>query len=279
MGVIMSSFSVASVLGVPIGLALADSFGWEKTFWFIVLFSIPIFIASFSYFPSLAGHIQDKSPLQDLKRFGILLLNIDYLKAYLLILLVGMSAFMVIPFLSPYAVKNVGILESELKYVYLVGGLLTVVSSRLIGKATDRFGAFRMFAGLALFSSLPIYLYTSAPPMSLLSYLALSGFFMMVVSGRFIPVMTLVSEVAKSDERGTFMGLVNSIRSLGSALATLIGGAVIIETSNGKLEKFDLVGIYSIGISVLAVIFSVWVNQVFKRKNNEQDISNSDQTA
>ncbi len=88
------------------------------------------------------------------------------------------------------------------------------MTSRLVGKASDRFGSFHVFSSLAFFSFIPIYMYTTAPPMGLALFLALSAFFMTVVSGRFIPVMTLASEVPESEDRGTFMGLLNSIRSL-----------------------------------------------------------------
>ena len=67
MGVVMSSFSIASVIGVPIGLALANRFGWEISFLFIVLTSFPIWIASFLVFPKLDSHIVNKSTLDDFK--------------------------------------------------------------------------------------------------------------------------------------------------------------------------------------------------------------------
>lgn len=266
MGVIMSSFSIASIIGVPIGLAISDSFGWQKTFWFIAAFGVPVAVASHFVFPNLKDHIKNKTPIEDLKRFGILLLNMKYLKAYFLIFLMALSSFSIIPFLSPYAVKNVGLAETDLKYIYLVGGLFTVVTSRLVGKASDRFGSFQVFSSLALFSFLPIYLYTTAPPMGLTLFLALSAFFMTVVSGRFIPVMTLASEVPESEDRGTFMGLLNSIRSLGSASATLVGGAIIIETQSGKLERFDMVGFFSMAVSLLAIGVSGVVWKIVKTK-------------
>jgi len=275
MGVVMSSFSIASVIGVPIGLALANRFGWEISFLFIVLTSFPIWIASFLVFPKLDSHIVNKSTLDDLKRFGLLLLNWDYARAYMMILLISTSSFMIIPFLSPYAVKNVGILETELKYIYLVGGFFTVITSRLIGKLTDRFGAYRVFLITAIISMIPIKLYTSAPPLELALFLALSATFMTMVSGRFIPIMTLVSGIADSKDRGTFMGLLNSIRALGSALATLIGGAIIVENIDGKLERFDDVGYLSIFITVLAILFGLIINSILKKKQiYEQETTN-----
>ncbi len=57
---------------MPIGLAIADSFGWQKTFWFIAAFGVPVAFASQYVFPNLKDHIKNKTPIEDLKRFGIL---------------------------------------------------------------------------------------------------------------------------------------------------------------------------------------------------------------
>ena len=270
LGIIMSAFSIASVLGVPLGLAIADKFGWQKSFWFIGAFSFPIYIGSILAFPKLREHVQNKSALEDLKRFGVLLLNFRYFRSYLLVLIMGLSTFMIIPFLAPYAVKNVGIQEESLKYVYLVGGFFTIITSRLIGKATDKVGAFRMFVALVVWSFVPIYLYTNAPQMGLTMYLVLSTMFMFSVSGRFIPVMTMVSEIADSQDRGTFMGLLNSIRALASALATLIAGAIVVEAQDGSLEKFTEVGYLSIAFSVMAILVGLDVRNILRKKLAEE---------
>lgn len=269
MGVVMSAFSIASVIGVPIGLALADKFGWQKTFWFIAFFSVPIWLSAYIAFPPLKDHIQQVSYGAEFKRFFILLKNMDYFKSYLLILIIGTSTFMLIPFLSPFGVKNLGIATSDLKYIYLVGGFCTVITSRIIGKITDKVGAYKTFITLAFASFVPIYLYTNAKPMSLTLYLALSAFFMVLLSGRFIPAMTLVSEVADQKERGTFMGLLNSIRAWASALATLIAGAIIHENSDGTLDNFDLVGYLSITVTIAAILFAGVIHQIVQKKRNE----------
>ena len=71
------------------------------------------------------------------------------------------------------------------------------------------------------------------------------------------------------------MGLLNSIRALGSALATLIGGAIIVENIDGKLERFDDVGYLSIFITVLAILFGLINNSILKKKQiYEQETTN-----
>jgi len=270
MGAVMSAFSIASVLGVPLGLVIAERFSWSYTFYFIATFSSIVLVVSSISFPKLNEHVQITSALDNLKRVWGLLFKLDYLKAYTLVFLNVFSLFTLIPYLSPYAVKNIGILETELKYMYFVGGFFTVITARIIGKATDKLGAVKMLSSLALISTLPIALYSNATKMNLIPFIAMSTFFMTMVSGRMIPLMTMTSEIALAKDRGTYMGLLNSVRSLGSALATLFAGVFIVQTADGKLSGFNTVGYFSVGFSILVIFGAIHVNSILQRKQNEQ---------
>lgn len=252
MGVIMGAFSIASVLGVPLGLLVADFWGWSSTFIFIALFSLLIFALSFML-PLFPANNRKSDFAVILKNYFSLLKKGNYAFSYLMIFLVAISMFVLIPFLSPYAVKNIGIQATDLKYMYLVGGLCTVFTAKWIGKMTDRFGARKVFAYVAISSIVPVVLFTNAGPMPLYLYIMMSTLFMTIVSGRMIPCMTLISEVPVGKERGSFMGLLNSIRSLGAATATLLAGFVISETSRGELEHFDRVGYISVVVVIITI--------------------------
>ena len=60
MGTVMASFSVASVVGVPLGLYLATRFGWHASFFFLAGFSTLVSPLIFMYVPSLRAHIGAK---------------------------------------------------------------------------------------------------------------------------------------------------------------------------------------------------------------------------
>jgi DHA1 family inner membrane transport protein len=266
MSVIMSAFSVSSIIGVPMGLAIADIWGWQSTFYFIAFFSIFILIPTVTIIPKLGDHIEVLDFKTNLKRFADVLTKESYIKSYGLIFIINITAFLIIPFLSPYAVKNVGILETELKYLYLVGGIVTVFTARLFGVLTDRVGAIKLYGVLTLLSTIPIYLYTNADPMQLTWFLALSALFMSLVSGRIIPAWTMITAIPETKDRGTFMGLMNSIRSFGSAAASLIGGAMIIETSDGLISGFETVGYLSIFLTITTVFMAIHIYHLVKDK-------------
>ncbi len=269
MGTVMSAFSVASVLGVPLGLLIAEKYSWHITFYFIAFFSIAVLLLSSLSFPKLNEHVQITSALENLKRVLNLLFKVDYLKAYALIFLNVFSLFTIIPYLSPYAVKNIGILETDLKYMYLIAGFFTIITARIFGKATDHFGAVKVLSFVAVISCIPIYFYTNAGKMELPLFIAMSTFFMTLVSGRMIPLMTMTSEICLPQDRGTYMGLLNSIRSLGSALATLFAGLFIVEATDGILTGFHKIGYFSVTFSIILIFGAIHINSILIRNKSE----------
>lgn len=270
MSAIMSSFSIASVLGVPLGLWIAETYNWRSTFIFIVLISIVSLILSIIVFPKLNEHIHKSSPIEVFKRLFTLLFKWDYLKSYGIIFANAFALFSIIPYLSPYAVKNIGILETDLKYMYLVGGFFTVISARITGKFTDHKNPLIVFSTVALISTIPMYLYTNSQELSLAVFITMSTFFMVFVSARAIPLMTLVSEIPNAKDRGTFMGLINSVRSLGSAVATLYAGVFITENAN-KLQNFEYVGYSSILVTIIMIPMLKHIYNLMMELKNERN--------
>lgn len=256
MSVIMSAFSVASVLGVPLGLWIAETFSWRETFIFIVIISIITLVISIFTFPKIITHIEKTNAKENMLRLFRLLLKKKYLKSYGAIFLNVIAIFSLIPYLSPYAVKNIGIHETELKYMYFVAGFFTIITARILGKLTDKYNPLVVLGSVAFLSIFPMYLYTNSGHLELPVFIAMSTLFMTTVSGRMIPLMTIVSEIPDAKDRGTFMGLLNSTRSLGSALATIYAGLFIFDKGT-HLEGFNKVGYSSVLLSILLIPF-VW---------------------
>jgi len=257
MGAVMASFSLASVLGVPLGLTIADNYGWERTFMLIAVVAIILAAVSLRVFPALKDHVHKTNAAAAIKRFYRLIVFPAYARAYLYIFVMAGSMFLLIPFLAPYAVKNMGIMSHQLKYMYLVAGAVTALTAPLIGRLTDKWGTFPMFTALSLLSCIPIYILTNAGVVSLATYILISTFFMLLVSGRMIPAMTLISAVPEHSQRGSFMVLLNAVRSSGSALGTLLGGILITQNQMGQLQHFNSTGFLSMAISLVAIYLAL----------------------
>jgi DHA1 family inner membrane transport protein len=263
MGVIMSSFSISSVVGVPIGLAIANSYEWHYTFYFICAVASIFWILAMITLPSIRVRETKLNLMENLKNFKGIIGQKDYLQCFTLTSVLGFGIFMIVPFISLYMVKNVGIKEIDLPYIYIAGGLCTVISARFIGKMCDKVGSFKMFRIVAMLSIFPILILTNLPPLPLALALCSTSLFMMTGSGRFIPAMTLVSAVVKPTERGTFMSLENSARQLSSGLASQLAGLIIGSSAAGALTHFNIVGFIGIGTSILAIFIAFKIKTKF----------------
>jgi len=254
MGIVMSSFSVASVVGVPLGLAIADYSSWHFSFVFIGVFSLVILLLSYLYIPILLKPRQNEK-----ENFLVMYWNVlsrrEYFYSFALMSFASGSMFLLIPFLSPYAVQNMKIDQEMIKYAYLIGGGFTIISAQLIGKATDRMSAFKLYITLLLLSFIPVWIFTNSGETSPVVYFTLSSFFMMLVSGRMIPCMTFISKVPREEDRGGFMSVLNSVRSFGAATMTLFAGAIIGQDSAGELTHFDQAGYLAIAMGLATVYF------------------------
>lgn len=253
MGVVMSSFSIASVLGVPLGLYVAQLFDWHAAFYLIVIVGIVFWIMSFIILPQVKVRATKLSLKENLQNFKTILIQKDYLQSFTLTSVLGFGIFMIVPFISPYMVGNVGLTEAQLPFIYLAGGTCTIISARFIGRACDRVGSFKVFRLVAILSILPILLLTNLPQVPLAWALLSSSFFMMTGSGRFIPAMTIVSAVVKPQDRGTFMSLENASRQMSSGIASQMAGLIIGAGAAGALNNYNIVGYIGVATSLIAI--------------------------
>ncbi len=266
-GTIMASFSMASILGIPIGLAIADMTNWRNTFYFICIGGSLALLFNLLYLPSVPVNGTKESVKENLLRLVRIAFKAKFFPSYLLMFLFTSSGFLLFPFLSPYGVKNVGILETDLKYIYLVGGLFTVITSRVAGSFTDTYGGLKTFIPGVLISVPFTYLYTSVEHISLFTLLIISTGFMVFINFRFVPVMTFITQTPSTQERGSFMGILLSVRSLATALATSFSGLFISENELGKIINFDKMGILSIVLSLTGGIL-FYTMYIRKEKEN-----------
>lgn len=262
MGVVMSSFSVSSVVGIPIGLYIANTFDWHYTFYFICLLSSIFWIMSLFLLPSIKVN-SPKSFMDNLRGFRKVFKR-DYIEAFCLTSCLAFGIFHVIPFIAPYLVANVGFKESNLPFMYLCGGIGTIITARVVGKLTDKVGSFTVFRFLALISIVPILVLTHLPQVDTWIVLTVTTIFTMFGSARFIPAMTMVSGVVKPEERGTFMSLENAGRQFASGAASQTAGLIIGSSATGALTGYNIVGMICVTSSIIAVFIA---NHIRKKYN------------
>jgi DHA1 family inner membrane transport protein len=256
MGIIMTSFSLAAVAGVPTGLALANAFSWHAAFFLISGLGLPILIGLGFLIPPLRAHLESARAGRE-RMWGLFdNLRRDNAQAFALSLTptLLLGHFAIIPFMSPYLVANVGLSEYDLTYVYLFGGGATLLSMPLTGRLSDRFGSAKIFTLTAALTTIPILMLTHLPRTALWVTLTISTIFFIIASARMVPAMTLVSEAVAPQWRGGFMSLNGSFQQLSAGLASFIAGVVIMRGTDGKLLHFQRAG-YLAALTSIACIF------------------------
>lgn len=263
LGTVMSAFSVSTVAGVPLSLFLAQQIpflGWRAPFIFIALASTVILYLGYRNIPKIAGHLGHAQEGSRFRQVWNVFTAHQHMRAFVFMALIMMTGFSVIPYIALYLTSNVGVENSYISLIYLCGGVATLMTSRIIGYMADHYGKVRMFRTLAMISVIPLLVTTHLIPVPFWVVLINTTAFFVLVSGRMIPAMAIVSQVVDAKIRGTFMSLVGSVQMLASGLASVVAGAVITIGADGKINHYNLVGYGAVFCGLLTFILVGYIH-------------------
>ncbi len=250
LGVVMGAFSVASILGVPVGLELARLGGWRAPFLGVgglALLAV-LGIHRFMHEPAKVPHPQLSS-----HKLLVQLLNRDTVTALALAATVMFSGFLVIPNIAAFVQKNLEFPRENLSQMYFFGGLASLVSIQIAGRVTDRLGSMLttlIGTGLVVIT----LIFGFAHHATAFTPVVIAVLFMTGTSIRAISFNTLVSRVPPPNQRGAFMSLQSTVQHLGSASGAFISSQLLVSDSIGRLIGIETVAVIAIIASLLVPI-------------------------
>ncbi|SIQ75857.1 Predicted arabinose efflux permease, MFS family [Janthinobacterium sp. TND4EL3] len=255
-GVVMTSFAMAAVGGVPIGVVLAAHFGWASPFFLLVALSLLVWLGAARVLPALTAHMgAAPTPLrQVLPNLLALLRERRHLQAFSLSIVNMTAGMLVIPFISPVLVGNMGLAPADVTWVYLAGGCATIFTARLIGRWADRAGKQQVYRWVSLLSIAPLLFMTHLPQLPLLGLMLAFPFFMALVSGRMVPLQALLTTIPEPHKRGAFLSANSALQSLGSGLGAWLGGLTLQTDAAGHISGYGINGWLAAGLS----LWTVW---------------------
>jgi predicted MFS family arabinose efflux permease len=232
MGIVLSAFSVASIAGVPLGLVMAELNGWRSTFVVLGGMSLAVMVLAAVVLPPLRGHL-GRGHHRPVPTWPVLA-HPNHLRAFALMGALVFSSFLFGPYLPTFLEANVGMRQTELKFVYLFGGLATLATMTVFGRLADRFGKLLVFQILALASLVPFIVVTNLPGgLALPVLLTITTLYMVITSGRWVPAMALVTASSAPAYRGSFMSFNAAVQQFAAGLATSIAGFLLYEADGG----------------------------------------------
>jgi predicted MFS family arabinose efflux permease len=254
MGVVMTSFSVSTVAGVPLGLFLAAQFGWHLPFILIAVLSVLFMVFAQLSMPSLKDHLAAQVHSSSWGRIRDVVVDRNHQRAFVFSALLMFAGFTVIPYITIYMQANVGMRADQIPYIYLCGGVATLLSARIVGRLADGWGKFKTFRVLAVVVLVPMLAITQLGHVAMGWVLLVSTLFFVCMSGRMIPGMAMLTSAANPALRGTFMTLNSAVQSGAMGLAALVGGYIISRDAAGMVQNYGVAAVVGGTASLLTIV-------------------------
>ena len=266
MGFVQAAFAACQVLGLPIGLELANKFSWHSGFWMIVTFSALVAIVIFIYMKPIAEHLKLKSERSAFQHLIKTTSQPNYLKAFLATTLLATGGFMLMPLAGDFAIKNLGLTKEQLTPFYTVTGVFSIIFGPLLGKLSDKIGKYKMFVFGSIVAMVMVVIYCNRDVTPLALAILINIILYAGVSSRMISSSALMTAVPEPQDRGAFMSINSSVQQFSGGIASFITGIIVFEPKNGKLENYDVLGYVVMVSMIVCVLMMYFINKYVNEK-------------
>jgi predicted MFS family arabinose efflux permease len=265
MGFVQMSFAASQILGLPIGLILANRFGWHSPFWMIAGFGSLIWLAIAAYMKPITGHINSSTEQSAFQHLLSTLFKKIYLRAFLATVFLATGGFMLMPFGSAFSINNLHVSLEQLPILYLVTGLSTIFFGPILGMMSDKFGKYRLFASGSVLTIIMVVVYTNLDVSPFWIVVLVNVFLFAGITSRMISGSALMTAVPEQHDRGAFMSINSSVQQISGGIAAGVAGLIVVQNDGGTLANYDTLG-YLVVSSVLITIGLMFI--LNKRLNN-----------
>jgi predicted MFS family arabinose efflux permease len=259
MGVVQAAFAASNVLGLPIGLYLANRWDWHAPFYLIVGTGAAVGLVIMLYVRPIDAHLKAKPDKSPLHHFVHTLSTPRYLQGFAATVLMATGGFMLLPFSSAFTVHNLGISIERLPIVYMVSGIFAMISGPLIGRASDAIGKLNVFALGCAATIVMVLIYTNLGVTTLANVILVNVLLWIGVSSRMISSTALISAVPSAADRGSYMSISSSLQQISGGFAATLAGMIVKETPSGAIEHFDVVGYVLVATTLLTLVMMYYI--------------------
>lgn len=265
MGFVQMSFAASQVLGIPVGLYLANHLGWHSPFWMIAIFGFMVGVVILIYMKPVTGHLATK-PANPFLHLAKTISTPRYLLAFGTTTLLATGGFMLMPFASAFTVQNLGITLDDLPFLYLVTGISAIIFGPLIGTLSDKLGKYPVFVMGSVITIVMVVIYTNLGPISLWMLMFINVLLFLGVTSRIISSSALIMGIPELRDRGAFMSINSSVQQIAGGIGSAVAGLIVVQTASGKILHYNWLG-YVVVVAVLIVMSLMYlVNRSVQQK-------------
>lgn len=260
MGAVMGGFTLASVVGVPLGLQLAQFGGWRLPLLTIAgLGAVVIGLVAWRM-PPVRAHLS-RPRRQALAQLAGLLQRPVVLLSLAAVMLSVCGSFAVIPNISAYIQFNHGYPHAELGLLYLAGGLVSFLVMQFAGGLADRYSPALVAIGGAVVLAVAL-LCGFVFDHFYLPIIAVFVLFMSAQGIRNVAVNALTSRVPGPHERASYQSAQAAVQSLAMALGGIVSAYTLRQLPSHELAGMPSVALAALAMGVLAPLLLIAVQRM-----------------
>jgi predicted MFS family arabinose efflux permease len=274
MGFLQMGFSASQVLGIPIGLYLANFWGWHAPFLWIASMAMVIALLIASRLHPLTKHLLVQKDGSALKHLLHTVSKKDYRVGFTATTLLSIGGYMMMPFGSAFAINNLKVTQHQLPLMFMITGLSTLVIMPLVGKFSDKIDKFKVFAIASVWTIIMVLIYTHLTVTPFVIVVLLNILMMAGVMSRMIPSQALVTGIPAMQDRGAYMSINSSIQQIAGGVAAAAAGMIVVQkTKFSPIEHYDTLGYIIVCISSISVFLIYRVSAMVKQRTREKETS------
>lgn len=257
-----AGFSIASVIGVPIGTAISTHFGWQDAFHIISILSLVTCIVLGLVLPKNL-----KRPASSMKNQLQLLTDRRIYLASALILFTAATSYAYYTYIRPLITDALGFNTSMLNWLLMVIGIISIISNRLSGTLAERKGL-RSLPKIYVINIILLLLFSVAMNNMWTGYGLLLLLTLSVLIGG-APIQIHFLDVAEADYP--------QATALASALSAIFFNVGISLGSATASLNLRIMGLKNLGwgaavFMVISLIVVLYLNRVNKEFQNKKSL-------
>ncbi len=266
MGFIQMAFAASQVLGIPVGLYLANKTNWHSPFILIASISVLVYIIIIWKVKPVTDHLTIKKNITSYQHFKQTISKKRYITGFTATTLLATGGFMLMPFGSAFTVNNLKIDIEQLPIIYVITGLFTIVAGPIIGQLSDRVGKYNMFIAGSILSMILVVTYCNLGPTPLWAVIMINVILFIGITSRIISASALMSAVPEPADRGAFMGINSSVQQFSGGIAAFFAGLIVVQEDSGYLKHYDWLGYVVVIAMIITVFMMSFINKMVIKK-------------
>ncbi|MDA1029442.1 MAG: MFS transporter [Bacteroidetes bacterium] len=250
-GWVMSGIAVGQIIGIPLGILLADNFGFKSAF---LMFAITMTITTVIVWlyvpqPDVARNTGKLSVGSAIAGYRELLGRPVVVAASATYFLMFFSIGLYVIYFPTWLEDTLFVSGSDIATLFLVGGIANVITGPMAGKLSDRTGRKPLIIisciGMGLVMIVTPYFGTN-----LWVVYGLFGMAMIMMALRISPLQSLMTAIVEEQRRGALLSLAVAIGQVGIGIGGAVAGLTYVNFGFASNTFAGAIAIFAMALLV-----------------------------